>query len=246
MTELYWLPELPDWSDRLKSLTADHQVDAWPTLVQLARSKMDFIRTEKLARAASRICGNQPPTGLSAPPVRLALLGSSTVEHLVQGIRVAGLRRNLWIDVYTGAYGQYLQELNNPGSALYDFSPTAIIFAFDSRHLVYSASTASSESEIEDRLSATITQIRSAWGLALKTGAQVLQQTPLPIFPSLIGSNEHRHPWSPRHLVKLIDTKLRRAADEDGVDLVAVGEGLVHGTAQSRKSFLPWPPFMET
>ena len=101
--DLYWLPELRDWADAFKAVNADESRDVWPSLVQLAGSRLDVVRTERLARAMARFYPTTPPSGLAAPPIRLALLGSSTVEHLVSGIRVAGLRRNLWVDVYTGA-----------------------------------------------------------------------------------------------------------------------------------------------
>jgi FkbH-like protein len=229
MTELSWLPIASDWSERLKMLIGESANVAWPALVQLAQTRLDFIRTERLARAVSRLCGSEPPPRLAAPPVRLALLGSSTVEHLIPGIRVGGTRRNLWIDIYTGPYGQYLQDLSDPSSEIHRFRPTAVLFALDARHLIQSATAAATFEEADGQLSITIERLRGAWRLARNLGAQVLQQTALPVFSGLMGSNEHRLPWSPRRLVDALNSKMRDTADQEGVDIVSADEAIEHG-----------------
>ena len=67
------------------------------------------------------------PSGLVSPPIRLAVLASSTVDHLLPAIRVGGLRRDLWIDIHTPDYGQYTQALMDPTSELHAFQPLSLI-----------------------------------------------------------------------------------------------------------------------
>jgi hypothetical protein len=45
------------------------------------------------------------------------------VQHLIVGIRVAGLRRWIVVEVYSGVYGQLRQELADPVSGLHQFQP---------------------------------------------------------------------------------------------------------------------------
>ena len=229
MADLYWLPEDANWSQNLKAIADRTGDEAWPAIVQLAQTRLDFTRTERLARAIARLCGTQPPAALAAPPIRLALLGSSTVEHLIPGIKVGGARRNLWIDVYTGAYGQYMQELGDSSSGLHRFRPTAVLFALDARHLTQGAMHASDFTDADRQLDAMVDRLRTAWALARDLGAQVAQQTALPIFPGLMGSNEHRLAWSGRRLASTLNAKLRRAADVEGVDIVSADEAIEHG-----------------
>src|SRR5579859_1375044 len=103
---------------------------AWDEAVALANARLNFVLTETLDGRVRRHF-KQPPPGLSTKPLRLALLGSCTLTHLHSAIRVAGLRRGLWIDTYESDYGQYLQELSDPGSALHDFQPNAVLLALD-------------------------------------------------------------------------------------------------------------------
>ena len=219
MPELYWLPEMPGWADRLRELDGASPADAWPALMDFARSRMSLAESERLARALRRLCGDAPPAG-AAPGIRLALLGSSTLDHLASGIRVGGLRRGLWIDVHVGGYGQYAQDLEGPSPALERFAPTFVLLALDAGHLVRRASAEPDAASIDRALDETVDRIRLGWAQARALGAQVLQQTAMPIAPALAGSNEQRIPWSPRRVLGEINARLERAADRDGVDLV--------------------------
>src|SRR5580698_10320595 len=132
MTDLHWLPTIPDWRQRLRALPAD-PATAWDNAVALANSRLNFVLTNALDETIRPILPTGPET-LATKKVRLAVLGSSTLTHLLPGIRVAGLRRGIWIDTYENAYGQFWQELSDPDSALGQFRPTAILLALDAHY----------------------------------------------------------------------------------------------------------------
>jgi hypothetical protein len=134
MTSLNWLPEIKDWRDRIRAIPAAPD-DAWEAGVTLANTRIDFIRTNALDEAVRKVVGQAPPKGLGTKPVRLAILGSCTLAHLHGAIRVAGLRRGIHITIYEADFGQYWQELTDPDSGLFEFAPTAILFALDGHHL---------------------------------------------------------------------------------------------------------------
>ena len=127
MTELHWLPTIPDWRPRLRALgTGSAGADpaaAWPEAVALANARLNFVLTNALDETVRRVFPARPE-GLATKPVRLAVLGSATLTHLLPAIRVAGLRRGIWIDTYENDYGQYAQELSDPDSDLHAFKPT--------------------------------------------------------------------------------------------------------------------------
>ncbi len=70
------------------------------------------------------------------PRIRLGVLATSTIDHLLPAIRVAGLRRRLLVDVYAGSFGQYRQELMNPDSALHAFKPEIILLSLTARETI--------------------------------------------------------------------------------------------------------------
>jgi FkbH-like protein len=220
--QLRWLPEHQDWRPRLRAL-ARGEGDIWPRAVALANERLDFIRTNALDETVRRHHANGAPAGLGTKPVRLAILASSTVAHLHAPIRVAGLRRNIWIETYENDYGQYLQELLDPLSALHDFKPNAILFALDSRHLAQAVHAALSESDTAAALDDAKALMLRCWRAARQAfNCPISQQTLLDPFTPLMGSNEHRLPGSRSQFVTRLNAALRDLADAEGVDLVAL------------------------
>ncbi len=105
-----WLPVREDFDNALREVKTLSAADAARRLRDLATSRLDLTQTAKLDRAllnALKSHGNLP--GLE--PLRLAILSSATTSHLPPGIRVAGLRRGLAIEIYEAPYGMYWQEL---------------------------------------------------------------------------------------------------------------------------------------
>jgi FkbH-like protein len=223
MTDLHWLPTIPGWRQRLRALQAD-PATAWDNAVVLANARLNFVLTNALDETIRRIL----PTGPGSLPtkrVRLAVLGSATLTHLLPAIRTAGLRRGIWIDTYENDYAQYLQELTNPDSPLHEFKPTAILVALDAHHLTAgitagmdAATAAAALTEMQDR-------IREVWRLA--RGAfrcPILQQTALPLHLPVLGNNEHRLPGSRAWFVTQLNAAVRTMAEQDSVDILAIDD----------------------
>lgn len=168
MPDFIWLPSVPDWQSRASALPAD----VWPALVELANARLGYAETIRLDRMLLKHFP-EAPAGLAAKPVRLAVLGSSTIEHLLPGLRVGALRRGIWLSAYAGAYGQYLQELSGPDSDLHAFKPDIVLLSFDAAHVL----------EAAQSLDEACGRIRAAWAEVRKLGAAVFQQTVLPVAP---------------------------------------------------------------
>lgn len=221
--ELTWLPERPDWHDALTSLAGLDRTAAWERLVELANARLDMMATIKLDRQLCKRFKDEGPERLPTKPVRLAVLGSSTIDHLYPGIRIGALRRNMWVTLYHGNYGQYVQDLYDDASALYTWKPDAVLFAFDSRHLLGDYQVGESAEASEARLQETTGRIVQAWRAARdKLGCQVIQQTALPVFARLFGENEERLSGSPAALLERINARLRVLAREEGVTLLSL------------------------
>ena len=224
MTDLYWLPEMEDSRARLRAVAKSEPGNqAWDEAVALANTRLDFVRTNALDATVARLFGDSPPDGLATQPIRLALLGASTLTHLHAGIRVAGLRRGLWISIYENNYGQYWQELADPSSELYAFHPNAVLFALDAHHLAAGFGAALDQAGAERGFDELRERIRACWRLAREAlRCPVIQQTPLPLHPALLGNNEHRLPGSRLACIARLNYELRDLAERDGVDLLAL------------------------
>ncbi len=219
------LPHLPpppaDVRARLHALPQD-PAEAWAALVALAATDLSFLQTNALDAAAQQAFPTPPP-GAAAPPVRLAVLGSATLTHLLPAIRVAGLRRGLHVTTWEADFGQYLQALTDPGAELAAFGPTALLLALDAHHLAAGASAALDPDAAEAALAALRGRIEHAWRLARAAcRGPILHQTALALHPPLLGANEHRLAGSAASLVARLNAALRPMADAAGVHLLAI------------------------
>ena len=255
MTDLHWLPVLPDWRQRLKALPADPAA-AWDTSVALANSRLNFVLSNALDEMVHRVLPDGPetlsttPETLSTSKVRLAVLGSSTLAHLLPAIRVAGLRRGIWIDTYENDYGQYLQELSDSDSPLHAFKPNAILVALDAYHLTAGVTAGMDADSAEAALTEMQDRIKEVWRLAHEAfRCPIIQQAVLPVHLPVLGNNEHRLPGSRVWFTNRLNDAIRSMADDAGVDMLAIddravrdGVGKWHDTAlwhRSKQEVLP-------
>nr|WP_294511222.1 HAD-IIIC family phosphatase [uncultured Rhodopila sp.] len=223
MTDLHWLPAIPDWRQRLRALAAE-PATAWDSAVALANARLNFVLTNALDETVRRVlpCG---PESLATKKVRLAVLGSSTLTHLLPGIRVAGLRRGIWIDTYETDYGQYLQELSESDSALHDFQPTAILLALDAYHLTSGVTAGMDAATADAALEEMQGRISETWRLAREAfRCPIIQQAILPVHLTVLGNNEHRLPGSRAWFVTRLNQAVRVMAEQEAVDILAVDD----------------------
>lgn len=220
--QLYWLPANDAWRRQLKAISTNTDRScAWQDAMALANSPLDFAQTNAVDHVIGMLFGATPPTDLAHRSVRLAILGSSTFALLHGAIRVAGLRRGIWIETYENSYGQYRQELLDPQSGLYAFRPDAILFAFDPYHLTGALHPGVADPE---RVVADIqAQIEQCWALARDAfHCQIIQQTILPALPPVLGSNEARLPWAPAGAIERLNHWMREVAVRRDIDLLAL------------------------
>ena len=223
-----WLPAAPeDFRARLKALRGLEPSEAIREIRALAGHDLGFVQVNALDQVVQALAAHLGDTAFSAaapgPVIRLALLGSSTTVQLHAGIRIAGWRHGVRIVTFEGEYGQYRQDILQDDSALARFRPDVALFCLDARHLTAGASAERDAEAANAALDRTLSGLAELWQRAReRLGAIVLQQTVLPVFPDLLGNNEHRIAWSPSCLVDRLNARLRDEADRRGVHLLAL------------------------
>jgi hypothetical protein len=220
-TELYWLPAARSWAEAMAAPCPAGADAAWQSLVALANFRLGSLETMRLDRRRARALPS-PPSGLATKPIRLAVLGSSMVDHLLPAIRVAGLRRGIWVETFTPDYGQYAQDLMNPASPLHRFRPDTVLFALDAPHLLQGLEPGMAADAWLERRVATLA---GYWQTARQAfGCQVIQNIPLPVFVPMLGGNEHRLPGSRVTALRRLSAMLRERSDAADVDIVSLDD----------------------
>ncbi|WP_313084887.1 HAD-IIIC family phosphatase [Pseudomonas sp.] len=240
MEQLLWLPRHPDLSAAISEAKRDSDPQArLQHAARLAGYRRDFTQTTRLDRLAGEglaAVTNSEATATGLQPLRIALLASHTVDHLVPAIRVAGLARRLALAVHVAPYGQYRQALLLDDAALGAFAPQLILLALDARDAPLQVPLEATQAEVDEAVAARIEELRLLWRRARERyAAQVVQQTIVPADPPLFGSFDALVPASPQSLMDRLNGAIREAARKDGVLLMdlaceaasgAYGDGL--------------------
>lgn len=221
MEQLSWLPPHPDLSAAIGQ--AKHLDDPLARLaeaIRLAGYRRDFTLTARLDRlAAAGLAEHAAAARLM--PLRVALLASHTVDHLLPAIRVAGLLRRLALALHVTPYGMYRQALLADDPALDAFAPQFVVLALDARDTPLQVPLDASPAEVDTAVQARVDELRLLWRRARERyAAQVVQQTLVPVDPPLFGSYEALVPASPLALIEHLNAAIRNAAREDGVLLL--------------------------
>ncbi|MEH6389212.1 MAG: HAD-IIIC family phosphatase [Pseudomonas profundi] len=223
MAELHWLPRHADPGAALNAAKAEPDpAKRLARAIELAGYQRDFVLTTRLDRFASKALSDPDPArkaGLT--PLRIALLSSHTVDHLVPAIRVAGLNRHLALSVHVAPYGMYRQALLVDDPELTAFAPQLILLALDARDAPLQLSLQATEGEVDEAVQARVNELRQLWRAARERfAARVVQQTLVPVDPPVFGSYEGLVPAAPYAVIDRLNAAIRAAAREEGVLLM--------------------------
>ncbi len=108
----------------------------------------------------------------AARTAKVAIAGSYTTTQLGTMLRFAAARIGIHVELYESSYGQYQQELIDPGSALYAFAPDILLLAVHEGDL-HLAEFCQNPAEHVQR---EVTRWTTLWGVAAKhSRARIVQ-----------------------------------------------------------------------
>ncbi len=215
-----WLPKPVDFRGDLRSaLALPDPEERFAQLAALARLRLGYLETIQLSRAVE--ASTAGARGFAA--VKIAILSSSTVDHLMPAIRIAGLRKKLLLDVRVGQYGQYRQELLQASSPLRDFAPQIILLSLNARDLAGSVPLTATQGAADAAVESSVAALRDLWRQARESwNASVIQQTYFNFSEPLFGSYERAVPGSPAQLIARLNDRVATAAFADGTLLLDI------------------------
>lgn len=223
---LHWHVRRDDWDARLEAVPHwPNRTDRWAELVALADSAIDGLETNRLDRVLRAQFGGDAPETTAGRPVRLVILASSTMTHLLPGLRVGALRRGLWLRTFVADYNQYVQALLDPPAALVAFAPTEVLFAFDAPHMTLGLDIMAGEQAVAALRLEKLAQLERIWRFCRERfEGPIIQQAILPTFDPVLGGNEHRLPGAPQRFVTVLNEAMRDAAAKADVDILAIDD----------------------
>ena len=216
-SEMNWLPPPPDVTISLQNLRATKDpAKKIERLIDLARCRLTYLETIQVDNALARIAPTEDTVML--PRVRMAILGSSTAEHLLPSLRVAGLRYGLCLDLYAGSFGQYRQEILEPSASLRDFAPDIILLSVNCAEALANVAIADSKQQVDQVVDKFVGEMSALWRAAqTMLGAAVVQQSILDVTNSMFGSFDRLVPGAPRRVISHINDSMAQAANDEQV-----------------------------
>ena len=225
MEQLPWLAQHPDLGAALSE--AKRLTDSLTRLesaIKLSRYRYDFTLLTRLDRLASQSLILLRETEIAQAglrPMRMALLASHTVDHLLPAIRVAGLQRGLALSLHVAPYGLYRQALLGEDPELAAFAPQLVVLALDARDAPLQLSFDATQEQVDAAVDQRVEELRLLWRRARERfAAQVVQQTLVPADPPVFGAFEALVPGAPNTVLERLNMAIRAAAREDGVLLM--------------------------
>jgi FkbH-like protein len=216
-----WLPTIEDFRPILRSVGSLGQPqERIEKLAWLAGHKLGFVETLQLDRALGET-GLTQAEGFTS--LCVALIGSATLQHLVPGIRVSGLRHRILFEVHTGSYGQYRQEVLLPSSFLHGIAPRIVLLSLTAGDVLGNIPLASTDAQVDEALVHAISELRMLWrSIRSSIKASVIQQTFLDVSLPVFGSFDRHTPAAPSRMVSRLNDLLADASKEEGVALLDI------------------------
>ncbi|WP_261575666.1 HAD-IIIC family phosphatase [Frankia gtarii] len=147
---------------------------------------------------------------------RVAVLGSYTTSQFAALLPLAAARAGVAVEIYECGYGQYRQEILDPGSGLYSFAPDVVVLAV---HAGEAALPAVAD-EPDAAVAAEVRRWTSLWEtIRARCGARVVQHTFAVPGEIALGHLALRTGGARPTLLARVNAELGRAAG-DGIGLV--------------------------
>jgi FkbH-like protein len=224
LLDLDWLqPEPQDTRARLKVISAalaDGDVaGAAAALHALAQHRLDLSQLGHVGkRARALLAADSAAGGLT--PLRLGLLGWSTLSFIADAVMGTGPRFGLAIDVAEGDFGSPLQQAMNPVSRINAARPDMLLLATDARGLGLAAPAASA-AEAEARVADALAQVDAiVAGLRPNVGSAVLVETLVPALEPIFGNWDAASGLAPLALAEAFNRALIGWARDAGVVII--------------------------
>jgi FkbH-like protein len=222
--DLDWLlPEPADTRVRLKAITAaladGDSLAAAAGLQDLARHRLDISTLAHVGKRGRALLAADPAAG-GLTPVRLGLLGWSTLSLCADAIMGSGPRFGLAIDVVEGDFGSPLQQAMNPASRINMARPDMVLLVTDARALGL-ATPAASATDAQARVAAALAQVEAIFaGLRPHVGSALLVESCVAPLEPIFGSWDAASGLAPLALVDDFNRQLFARAKDQGVVLV--------------------------
>ncbi len=192
------------------NLTENKFTEAFDALVEGLDSGAGYSVLSRSSRVFEKI----PRDALGLQRLKLAIIGTSTTDHLLPVIRLFLAREGFDAELYNAEYDTLDQTILNPNSGLYEFQPDVVWLFTNYRDVAYTLKAGSALDDVEVALEDAVNQYVSRWeAVRNHSNAYILQNNAdLPVQRPL-GNLDGNLPWGRLGFLRRFNIALADAAD---------------------------------
>ncbi len=191
-------------------LASGEHAGAWAALRAAAEAGDEYALQDRYAKLASKI----PKQALALTPIKVALLGTSTTDHLAHVLRFWFAVAGFELELFRSEYGTLQQTVLDPNSELYRFEPEIVWLFTTGRDVLASVEPDARDPAASDAaVAGAVASARTLWTvLSERLPAVVIQNNADLDSQRAFGNFEAAVPWSRTTLLRAYNVALARAA----------------------------------
>lgn len=211
-----WLPRPEGFREQLARCNAEKDpAERLEQIARLANSQLSYL---EIIQTDGVLGKTQISDQNRFEKVRLGILATGTVDHLLPAMRVAGLRHGLCVNTHVSGFNQYRQELLATPSPLSNFEPDTILFSLAAHEFIGTIPLDASPSTADQAIDTAVNDICALWRESTgRFGAAVIHQSFLDTHPPVLGGLDAAAPGGRARLVARLNVELAERARDNGV-----------------------------
>ena len=208
--------DIPSSSTVAAMLAPTTATDALAALRLAAHPSAPFPQQAAWARRLHRILPELP--GLRA--LRIAILGSGTLDHFAQTLRFWLALEGFRSKIYLAPYGAFRQEILDPHSGLYAFQPDVIWLFATGRDVVLNVDPGAPSTTCEAAVNAVASEWRTLWRhLRANVPVSIIQNNFEAPSVRVFGHYDGAVSWSRANLIRRLNLVLTEVFAEGRVSV---------------------------
>lgn len=192
-----------------KLLAGGQQALAWAELLRAAEPGDDLPLQARYAQLAAQLT----EVKAAAQPLKVALVGSSTLDHFQEALRFWLLAEGFAAELFNAEFDTVRQTVLDPQSRLWAFAPDVVWLFTHHRDLRLEVPPGAAPAQVDRAVDAAVQQTQALWdAVRAHSKAFVIQNNAELPAERALGNFEGQAPWSRAGLLRAYDVALARAA----------------------------------
>lgn len=171
------------------------------------------MEADELLKQARRLAKKIKNEGFEKVDVRIAVLGSASIQYFVMVLRLLLRDEGIYADIYEGEYNGIMMDVMDSESQFYGFKPEIVIILPDHRDIKEFPAPLEEWDNVKSLLDAVVGNFKTYWNrISAISECQILQSNFVIPPEHVYGNIERREPFTTTTFLEEINRRLIESA----------------------------------